>query len=273
MIKKLVIYGIVGVVGWHAIKDTKAGTWIRTELAGVRKAVNENTSPEKDLARIKTDIKLLDLDIQKQIRPLAAERVRVKELRETVGEQRVKLSQAKEVLQARATAIKSATEFVTFGNDKPIPVNIAKAELEEGVKQYTAAQKTLESQELTLASRERIKDGLEKQLEAMKTQKAELTAAVEALEAEVALLKLQQIESRHQTDNTRMARIKEEIRALKTKMDVTKEELKLLPSVLESSSATSSSSKSVDDIMAPLSGSKPTAAAGGKPGSMPPATD
>ena len=271
MIKKLVIYGVIGVVGWNAIKNTKAGTWLRTEVAGIRKSVDENTSPEKDLARIKTDIKLLDLEIQKQIRPLAAERVRVKDLREAVSDQRAKLSQAKEILQARATAIKSATEFVTFG-DKQMPINIAKSELEEGVKQYTAALKTLESQELTLASRERIKDGLEKQLEGMKTQKMELTAAVDALEAEVALLKLQQIESRYQTDNTRLARVKEEIRALQTKIAVSKEELKLLPSVIESPATTSAANKSVDDIMAPLSG-KPATAAAGKPGSMPPATD
>ena len=51
MIKKLVIYGVIGVVGWHAIKNTKAVTWIRTEVAGIRKSVEENTSPEKDLAR------------------------------------------------------------------------------------------------------------------------------------------------------------------------------------------------------------------------------
>lgn len=270
MIKKLVIYGVIGVVGWHAIKDTKAGTWIRTEVAGVRKQVGDSSSPEKDLARIKTDLKLLDIEVQKLIKPLAEETVRVRQFREDVSESRAQLSQAKEVLQARAAAIKSATEYVKFG-DKELPVTSAKAELEEGVKRYTTAQKALEAKELTLASRERIKDGLEKQLEALKTQKLELAAAVDALEAEVMVLKLQQTESKYQTDGTRLARVKESIRELKTKVAVQREELKLMPSAIESSGVAASGSKSVDDIMAPLSGGKPATAS--KPGSMPPATD
>jgi len=271
MIKKLVIFGVIGVVGWYAIRDSKFGTRIRTEVAALRKAAEESTSPEKDLARIKTDIKLLDLEIQKQIKPLAAETVRVRELREQVGELRAKQSQAKEVLQARATAIKSATEQVTFG-ERTLPIGIAKGELEEGVKRYTTNQKSLEAQELTLASRERIKDGLEKQLEALKTQKVELAAAVDALEAEVTLLKLQQIESRYQTDDTRLARVKESIRELKSKVAVHREELKLMPAAFDAPAVTSSANKSVDDIMAPLSTPKPAATAG-KPSSMPPAID
>lgn len=269
MIKKLVIYGVIGVVGWHAIKDTKLGTKIRTEVAGIRKSVDESTSPQKDLDRIRTDLKLLDLDIQKQIKPLAAERVRVKELREQVTDLQAKQTKAKEVLQARAAAINAATDFVTFENRKPVPVGVATADLAEGAKRYLANEKSIESMESALAARERIKDGLEKQLDAMKAQKTELEAAVVALEAEVGLLKLQQIESRHQTDETRLARVKESIRELKTKVAVQREELKLLPAVVEAAASTPTVSRSVDEIMAPLGGVKPA----GKTGSMPPAVD
>lgn len=269
MIKKLVIYGVIGVVGWHAVKDTKLGTKIRTEIAGIRKSVDENTSPQKDLDRIKTDLKLLDLDIQKQIKPLAAERVRVMELREQVSDMQAKQVTAKETLQARAALIKGATDFVTFENRKPVSVALATAELEESVRRYKANEKSIESMEAALVARERIKAGLEKQLDAMKAQKTELETAVVALEAEVGLLKLQQIESRHQTDETRLARVKESIRELKTKVAVQREELKLLPAVVEAQASTPTASRSIDDIMAPLGGSKPS----GKPGAMPPAID
>ena len=60
----------------------------------------------------------------------------------------------------------------------------------------------------------------------MKVQKAELTAAVDAMEAELAVLKLQQMESKYQTDDSRMAKIKEDLRKLKTKVDVEREKLK-----------------------------------------------
>jgi len=271
MIKKLVIFGVIGVVGWYAVRDSKFGTRIRAEVAAMRKAADDATSPEKDLAHIKADIKLLDIEIQKLIKPLAAETVNVRAIKEQVSEQRAKLSQQKEILQARAAAIKSSTEQVTFG-DRTVSVTTAKSELEEGVKRFTTNQKSLESMELTLASRERIKETLEKQLEALKTQKLEMAAAVDALEAEVRLLALQQTESRYQTDGTRLARVKESIRDLKTKVAVQREELKLMPAAFDAPAATSSANKSVDDIMAPLSTPKPAATAG-KTSTMPPAID
>ena len=192
----------------------------------------------------------------------------MRELKEQVTDLRAKQSQSKEILQARAAAIKSATEEVTFG-ERTMPVGTAKGELEDGVKRYTANQKSLESLDLTLAARERIKDGLEKQIEALKTQKVELAAAVDALEAEVALLKLQQIESRYQTDDTRLARVKESIRELKTKVAVHREELKLLPATFDAPATAAAAGKSVDDIMAPLAAPAKT----GKPAAMPPASD
>ena len=49
--------------------------------------------------------------------------------------------------------------------------------LARGVKRYTLTHKSLEGMELALASREKVKGNLEKQLDAMRNQKAELTAA------------------------------------------------------------------------------------------------
>jgi chromosome segregation ATPase len=119
------------------------------------------------------------------------------------------------------------------------------------VRRYTLQQKTLESMEQALATRQRIRDTLARQLEVMKGQKAELTATIDALEAELQVLKLQQMESKYQTDDTRLARIKEGIRELQTQIQVEREKLRLLPAALENT-ATPASDKSVDDIMAPL---------------------
>ena len=69
-------------------------------------------------------------------------------------------------------------------------------------------EKSAVSENFIEASREKVKDGLEKQLEALKSQKSELTAAIDALEAEVTMVKLQQMESKYQTDNSRLAKIK-----------------------------------------------------------------
>jgi chromosome segregation ATPase len=235
MLKKLVIAGIVGVVLVSAVKEMKVGSYLRSEFATIRARAEANIPPEREIARLRNEIKLLDKDIMTVVAQLAKERVEVAQLREKADDMRAKQGRDKELLQARATAIKSATENVTFG-DRTISITEAKAELEDGVRRFTTNQKSLDAIDTTISSREKVKLGLEKQLDTMKNQKVELTAAVDALEAELTALKLQQ---------------------LKTKFAVEREKLALMPAVLETTPTKATATKSVDDIMAPLA--KPAA--------------
>lgn len=251
MLKKLVIAGVCGVVAVSAVKNMKAGSYIRAEIDSLRAEAEARIPPEREIARLRNEVKLLDKDIMTVVSQLAKERVEVAQLREKSDDLRAKQSRDKELLQARATAIKAATEQVTFG-DRTISVVEAKSELEEGVRRFTANQKSAETIDSAVSSREKVKLGLEKQLDAMKNQKAELAAAIDALEAELTALKLQQMESKYQTDETRLAKIKEDIRALKTKFAIDREKLALMPTAIESTPTKAASAKSVDDIMAPL---------------------
>jgi chromosome segregation ATPase len=259
MCKKLVILGIVGFIAVSAVRGSKIESYLRSELASLRERAESNIPPEKEIVRLRNEVKNLDKDIMVVVNQLAKERVEVNQLREKTDELRARQSKEKELLNARAAAIKNATEQVIFG-DRKLSVNAAKSELEESVTRYSTNQKSLEALELALGSREKIRDGLEKQLETMKNQKSELTATVDALEAQLTALKLRQMESKYQNDDTRLARIKEDIRALKTKLEVEREKLKLLPAIFETTDK-ASSTKSVDDIMAPLTAQpKPTSA-------------
>jgi chromosome segregation ATPase len=256
MLKKLVIMGVIGFVTVAAVKGSKFGSYLRSEFSSIRDRAEANIPPEREIARLRSEIKQLDKDILAIVNQLAKERVEVRQLEEKAKDLRASQGRAKNLLTARASAIKSGTEPVSFDN-RNLSLNEAKAVLEEGVKRYTANQKALESMEAALASRERVRDTLDLQLEAMKTQKTELTAAVDALEAELTALKLQQMESKYQTDDTRLAKIKEGIQALRTRGEAEREKLNLLPVALDEP-AKSTSNKSVDDIMAPLNGSKST---------------
>jgi chromosome segregation ATPase len=251
MLKKLVILGIVGFVAVSAVKGSKIGSYIRSEFASWREEAESKIAPEREIARLRNEVKLLDKDIIKLVDQLARERVAVRELQEKADTLRAQQSKGKELLNARAAAIKNAAEQVTFGNRK-LSVPDAKADLEEGVRVFTANQKSLDAMDTAIGSRVKVKEGLEKQLDTMKAQKQELTAAIDSLEAELTALKLSQMESKYQTDDTRLAKIKEDIRGLRNRMEVEREKLKLLPAVFDSGSAKGSANKSVDDIMAPL---------------------
>jgi chromosome segregation ATPase len=250
MLKKLVILGVIGFVAVSVVKGSKLGSYIRSEIDALKARCEANIPPEREIARLRSEIKQLDKDILGVVNQLAKERVEVAQLKERADSLRAQQSKDKELIQARATAIKNATEQVTFGN-RTLTIPAAKAELEADVKRYTANQKSLEAMDQAISSRDKVKETLEKQLETMKNQKGELTAAVDALEAELTSLKLQQMESKYQTDDTRLAKIKEDIRALRTKIDIEKEKLKLLPTVLDTPTQ-ATTNKSVDDIIAPL---------------------
>jgi DNA repair exonuclease SbcCD ATPase subunit len=261
MLKKMVVLAVIGFVAVTAIGGTKLGSYIRSEIRAAREEAENNIPPEKEIARLRSELKLLDKDLMVVVNQLAKERVEVNQLKEKTDELAAKQSQDKELLAARGKAIENAEGQVVFGN-RTLSVPAAKAELAEGVKRWTMNQKVLESMQATLGSRTKIRDGLEKQLETMKNQKSELAAAVDAMEAELTMLKLQQMESKYQTDDTRLAKIKEDLRKLKTKVDVEREKLKLMPAALEPTPAPGASGKSVDDILAPLNGTAPAKPAG-----------
>jgi len=261
MLKKLVILGVIGFVAVTALGGTKLASYIRSEINSAREKAEANIPPEKELARLRHEIKLLDGDIIKVINEVAKQRVAVKELDGEVESLSQKQAAFRTQLVARADVIKKVetgmadqpATHVTVGN-RTMTIADAKSELEADVKRYATAQKSLDAMQATLANRIRVRDSLEKQLDAMKAQKSELTAAVDEMDAQLAALKLQQTESKYQTDDSRMAKIKEDLRKLRTKVAEENEKLKLMPVALESNPAPATSTKSVDDILAPLNG-------------------
>jgi len=258
MLKKMVILGVIGFVTVTALGGTKLASYIRSEIRDARERAENNIPPEKEIARLRNELKLLDKDIMTVVNQLAKERVEVKDLQEKVETLAAKQKTDNDLLQARAKAIKDAesgqtggTQQVSFGSRK-LSLDAAKAELKDGVKRFGTNQKSLDSMEATLALRIKNRDILEKQLETLKNQKTELAVAIDAMESELKALQLQQMESKYQTDDTRLAKIKEDLRNLKKKVDVKREELRLMPAALDAPVAPAASTESVDDIMAPL---------------------
>jgi chromosome segregation ATPase len=260
-----VILGVIGFVAVTALGGTKLASYIRSEIREARERAEANIPPEKEIARLRNELKGLDKDIMGVVEQLAKETVAVKQLQEQVDERAAKQEQADALLESRAKAIKNAEGHVTIGN-RTMTIEAAKAELEAGVKAYNANQKTLDTLKATVATRTKVRDTLEKQLETLKSQKVELAAAIDGMEADLNALKLQQMESKYQTDDTRLAKIKDDLKKLKTRVDVEREKLKLMPTVLEEPAAPATSGKSVDDIMSQKNTGKPEAA---KPATKP----
>jgi chromosome segregation ATPase len=250
MFKKLLIVGVTAILGVMALQGSRLGSFLLSEARTLRERAEAAIPPEREIARLRYELRQLDKDIYEVVNKLAKENVQTAQLEERVKQLRESQARQRELLEARAEVIKKAQDTVAFDNRR-LTVPQAKQLLEEGVQRYTLQEKTLASLEQALATRQRIRETLRQQLEAMKTQKAELAAKIDALEADLMVLKLQQIESKYQTDDSRLAQIKESIRNLQMQIDVEREKLHLLPTALEGAPSRTAE-KSVDDIMAPL---------------------
>lgn len=253
MFKKLILAGVIAAVAVAGLRSTSFFGYAKQELTDAREWVEDQVPVQKKIEQMRKDVANLDRDVETVKDGLAREIVEVRDLTTTVGKLRASVETEHKGLVQRGVELKSATEYVSFGRSM-IPVAEAKNMLEQDVRTHVARKQQLDSLEKTLAHRERIKETLEKQLDSMKKQKLELKSEIDAVEAEYKALQLQQMESKYQSDDTRLARVKESLSSLRKKLDIEKEKLKLAPRVYEPE--TPGISKTVDEILAPLS--KPT---------------
>jgi len=264
MIKKLIVVAVVGFVAVSAVKGTKWYSYVRSEVAGWEKKLDDKITPEKEVARLRNELRLMDGDISKVVDQLARTEAEVARLEKDVKHlTTLKADQLKQ-FNARADAYdkakaKPATEpdagYVVFG-DVRLGLSIAHIELQKDATAVEATKRALESSENALATRKRIEVTLRRQFNTLKAQKVELAREVDALEAEVEGLKLAQMESKYQTDTTRLAKFKESARNLRTKLDVEKRKLQLMQEVGDAG-APSATGPSVADLRAKVNDAKP----------------
>ncbi|MGL6097607.1 MAG: hypothetical protein ACRC7O_17635 [Fimbriiglobus sp.] len=256
MLKKLLLVAVVAAVAWVGFKTTKLAGYARNEAHSLRDWADDQVPVEKKIAAMRTDVAGLDRDVETVKDELAREIVDVRELTTQVGEFRAQLETEKKAVAQRGADLKDATEKVSVGRTVPA-VSEAKERLQRDVNIVVKRQSQLATMETTLGHRERIRETLEKQLDGMLKQKQELKAEIDAVEAEFKAVQLAQIESKHQRDDSRLAGVKENLAALKKKMEVEREKLKLSPRVHEDT--TGATAKSVEEILAPLTTKTKTA--------------
>lgn len=250
MLKKLVVVAVVAAVAMAALKGTRVVSYARTEAHSVREWADDQIPVEKKISQMRREVGGLDRDVERVKDELAKEIVEVRELTNQVGALRAQVEGEQKALVSRGDQLKDATEKVSIGRSV-VSVSEAKDMLKRDVNLHLKRKQQLDSMDKTLAHRERIRDTLEKQLDSMSKQKQELKAEIDAVEAEYKSVQLAQIESKYQNDDSRLSRVKESLTALRKKMDVEREKLKLSPRVYEDPSSTSAG-QSVDDILAPL---------------------
>lgn len=252
MFKKLLVIGLVAAASVAVLKGTRFFGYAKHEVRAWRESIEDRVPVETKIAQMRKDVGALDKDIEKVAHELAREIVEVRDLTHKTGELRAGLETAHKGLLVRAEELKDATERVKVGG-RFVSVPEAKERLKKDVDLHLKKKQSLDSQEKTLASRERIKETLKNQLDSMMRQKEELKAAIDNVEAQYKELQLQQVESKYQTDDSRLAKIKESLHEMQKKLDIEKEKLALTQKI-RAEEPTAATGQTVDEIIAPLTG-------------------
>ena len=219
MLKKLLIVGVIAGAAVLAFKGTRFISHVKHEVSSARDWAEGQLPMEKKFAHLRKDVDTLDRDLEKVKNELAREIVEVRELTAKSGELRAQVETEHKVLVARGDVITEATEKVKYGATM-VSIPEAKNRLAKDVNIHVKNQSRLKMLEATLTSRETIKETLQKTLDTMKNKKAEMLAEIDAVEAEYKTLQLTQVESKYQTDDTKLAKIKETLRQLKKSVDI-----------------------------------------------------
>lgn len=251
MLRKLLIIAAIGVAAGFALKNTRMFGYAKEEVASVGDWINSKVPTERKIKQLRKEIGTLDREIDRASDELAKEIVEVDYLTTDIAREAMALANEEKKILAAGEMIRSATERVNYGPYN-VPVDEAKALLADDVKRLVSRKATLATMQETLAARERIKDALQKQVEGIKRQKRELAVAVDHLEADYKRLQLQQIESKYQFDDTKLAAVKQSLKELQKDIEVKRTKLKLAPTV--ASEGAPVNGLSVDDILAPLEG-------------------
>ena len=277
MIKKLIVVAVVGGLAVAALSKSRFGSYIRTEIKSLRQQAEDQIPPEKEIARLRDEVNLIDKDIKKVVKEQVAKE---QERDELVARKKLlekNLPGMRDRLMARAAVVESAEERAKNGEkdvtvqftpeDRPVSLRDAKIKLEVWVTEVASAEKEASHLDAKIASLNRIILKLDEQQAAMKKAKADLDAAIDELQEDVLALQIQQMESKYQTDDTRTARIKEAIEKQRKRIDLQKRELAKLQGTGDAAAT-----KSVKEIMAPVTTPVKAEGAAG-PAAMPKASE
>ena len=268
MFKKVIIVAVVGGLAVAAFKGTRWASYVRSEIRSIREVAEDQIPPEQEIARLRNEVKQLDGDALKVVKQLARLQSDQGDNDRRMVALKERKTNIKDQVDARAKAVLAAQErikkgeanvLVSFG-DQNFSLAVAKNRLKETVRDYTLVSKELEQVRTRMEAQQRIIDKLEQQRLVMTRMKTDLDVAIDGLEDELQALKLQQMESKYQTgngiDGNRVAQIRDAIEKQRKKFDVQRRELELLQS--SDGPAPTATGESVDEILAPIYGNKPT---------------
>ncbi len=248
-IKKLLILGVIGFAG-VAFVGSKYFSYAKHEVTSW---LDKKTgSPEREIARLRDEVKKLDKAETEIKDELANEMVMCEKVTKQVAEIRTKVNIERKDVLTLADELRASPTKISVGKSV-LSFDDAKRKLKSDTTVVASREKTLASLETSLVHREEAKTLLGKQLSELQVMKLDLTNQLDSIEVEYKALKLQAMQNKNFRDDSKWSEVRDGIEKLKEKLQVKKIRVGLDTGAGKIDGPIS---ESVDDIIAPLTGAK-----------------
>lgn len=219
MVKKvLIIVGGVTVLSVFLF-GRDAASYVGTSVGWVKDSVKDSVPIEFELDRARKMVKDLVPDIRKNMHVIAKEEVEVTKLEKQIVKSDDELTKAKQDIVRLRDDLASPREHYTY-NGRRYSVQQVKLDLANRFERYKTGDATLQSLREICDARKRSLEGARQKLDQMLAAKRQLEVDVANLEARLKMVEVAQASSEINVDDSRLARAKELISDLRTRLDV-----------------------------------------------------
>lgn len=219
MLKKSLLVGgaVVLLLGLFFGRD--ACSYLTTSTRWVKDTVTTNVPIEFQINRARDMIKALDPEIKQNMHLIAKEEVEIEKLGKQVDEQESALAQSREEILRLKTDLETGDTSFYYASHR-YTADQVKSDLEGRFERFKVNEATLDKNQKILNIRQQKLESARQRLEEMLTAKRELEVQVENLEAELEMLKVAKTASDFNFDDSQLARTKELIEDIRTRIDV-----------------------------------------------------
>ena len=219
MLKKLIVTGLIVAVGGGLLMGSNLGSYVSTTYERVSDGVEDSVPLDFQIDRARKLVRDLEPEIRRSMHVIAKEEVEVEALDRRIESAQAKADKEKsEIMRLQSDLGTGKNVFRYAGHS--YTADEVKEDLSRRFNRYKTSDATLGSLEQMRDARQRNLDAARKKLTAMVASQRQLRVEVENLEAKLKLVEVAQASSDFQFDDSQLARAKQLMSDIQTKLDV-----------------------------------------------------
>lgn len=217
LMKKAVVFGLVGSAMLVGLFGTPAGSYARTAMFKVRSAARDSVPVQFEIDRARREIDSLTPAIRQHIEQMARAEQDVNSLEGEIAETTVNLENQKVAMVALRQRLGDDKVKKTGGIDD---TRMLQESLRTRLDTYDRCERILNEKKATLASRQKVVESAREHLTAIATQKKALESKLEEIQARLAAIEASNARSKYHFDGSALARAKQSVSELDRRLNV-----------------------------------------------------